>query len=83
MEEDKLSCEDAAEVIRKKERYRQLIFSRKLVLPHRRAAELLGPDCLYHLYSLHESEPARSGKGRSNSRNKKRRKQEVRGVSSQ
>ena len=71
MEGEKVTCEDAAEVMRKKERYRQLIFSRRLVLPHRRAAELLGPDCLYHLYSLHESEPSGSNKGKSNRRRRR------------
>ncbi len=43
-----------AESMRKKYRYRQLILSGKLVLPITRAAQLLGPDCLYHLYSLGE-----------------------------
>jgi len=70
-EEDKFSCEDAAEVMRKKEKYRRLIFSGKLVLPYRRAAELLGPDCLYHLYSLHESE-ASQVKNRRASRHRRR-----------
>jgi len=48
--------EEAAEIIRKRYRYQQLILTGKLWLPHERAAELLGPDCLYHLYSLRESE---------------------------
>jgi hypothetical protein len=46
---------DQAEILRKKYRYRELILSGKLVLPHRRAAELLGPDCLYQLYGLREA----------------------------
>jgi|WetSurMetagenome_2_1015567.scaffolds.fasta_scaffold524388_1 hypothetical protein len=46
---------EMAEVIRKKYRYRQLIFSGKLVLPHKRAAQLLGPDCMYQLYALQGS----------------------------
>jgi hypothetical protein len=46
---------DQAEILRKKYRYRELILSGKLVLPHRRAAELLGPDCLYQLYALREA----------------------------
>ena len=50
-----LTNEDAAEVMRKKYRYRELILSGKLVLPYRRAAQLLGPDCLYHLYSVQGS----------------------------
>jgi hypothetical protein len=48
---EELSCEAKAEIIRKKNRYRELILSGRLVLSHQRAAELLGPDCLYHLYS--------------------------------
>ncbi len=55
--------EDAAEIIRKKYRYRQLLFSGRLVLPHKRAAELLGPDCMYQLYGL-PSSPARQPKKR-------------------
>lgn len=47
---------DEAEILRKKYHYRQLILSGRLVLPHRRAAELLGPDCLYQLYSLCKAE---------------------------
>jgi hypothetical protein len=49
-----LSREDSAEIMRKKNRYRELILSGRLKLPHARAAQLLGPDCLYHLYSLKE-----------------------------
>jgi hypothetical protein len=49
---NKLSCEERAEIMRKKSRYRELILSGKLVLPPSRAAQLLGPDCLYHLYSV-------------------------------
>jgi hypothetical protein len=52
MDSGKLSCEEKAEILRKKNRYRELILSGKLSLPHKRAAQLLGPDCLYHLYSL-------------------------------
>jgi hypothetical protein len=47
-----MSCEDKAEILRKKNRYRELILAGKIALPHNRAAQLLGPDCLYHLYSL-------------------------------
>jgi hypothetical protein len=52
-----LTSEEAAEAMRKRNRYRELILSGKLVLPHNRAAQLLGPDCLYHLYSLQNPEP--------------------------
>jgi hypothetical protein len=45
------TAEERAEVMRKKSLYRDLILSGRLVLPHERAAQLLGPDCLYHLYS--------------------------------
>jgi hypothetical protein len=47
-----LTLEEAAEILRKRYRYRELILSGRLVLPHDRAAQLLGPDCLYHLYSV-------------------------------
>jgi hypothetical protein len=49
---EELTREEAAEIMRKKYRYRELILSGKLSLPHSRAAQLLGPDCLYHLYSV-------------------------------
>jgi hypothetical protein len=52
---DDFSREDEAETMRKKFLYRRLILSGKLVLPYKRAAQLLGPDCLYHLYSIQES----------------------------
>jgi hypothetical protein len=48
----KLSREETAEIMRKKYRYRELILSGRLVLSHERAAQLLGPDCLYHLYGV-------------------------------
>jgi hypothetical protein len=51
MNSEDLSCEDKAEIIRKKSLYREMILSGKLTLPYRSAAQLLGPDCLYHLYS--------------------------------
>ena len=51
-----LSRAEAAEILRKKCRYRELILSGRLVLPHDRAAQLLGPDCLYHLYSIKDIE---------------------------
>ena len=53
---ERLTCEDQAEIMRKKSRYRELILSGRLNLPHGRAAQLLGPDCLYHLYSVSRSE---------------------------
>ena len=43
---------EKSELIRKKYKYRRLIMTGKIVLPHREAAQLLGPDCAYHLYSL-------------------------------
>ena len=52
---EEFTCEDAAEVMRKRYRYRELILSGRLVIPYERAAQLLGPDCLYHLYALQES----------------------------
>ncbi len=50
-----LTAEEEAEEIRKKYTYRQLILSGRLVLPYNRAAQLLGPDCLYRLYALTNS----------------------------
>ena len=47
-----LSYEEKAEIMRKQCRYRELILSGRLALSHERAAQLLGPDCLYHLYSV-------------------------------
>ena len=54
-----MTREDEAEVMRKKYRYRQLILSGRLKLSQKRAAQLLGPDCLYHLYSVEEAEMPR------------------------
>lgn len=62
------TCEDAAEVMRKRYRYRELILSGRLVLPYGRAAQLLGPDCLYHLYSLQELQKPHPRRRRSSSR---------------
>ena len=60
---------DDAERIRLKYKYRKLILTGKLLLPHEDAARLLGPDCAYHLYSYTASgsqgknRKRRSGKG--------------------
>ncbi len=62
--DDMLTCEEEAEVMRKKSRYRELILSGRIVLSHERASQLLGPDCLYHLYSV----PQRSGRRKPGSR---------------
>ena len=48
--------DENAEIIRKRYKYRRLILSGKLKLPHREAAKLLGPDCVYHLYNLQAGE---------------------------
>ncbi len=58
------SPEEAAKELRKKHHYRQLILTGKLVLPYASAARLLGPDCLYQLYSRREAKTTRSGKRR-------------------
>lgn len=47
---------EKAELIRKRYKYRRLIMSGKMVLPHDDAVRLLGPDCAYHLYSVEGSE---------------------------
>jgi hypothetical protein len=52
MDSEKLSCEERAEIMRKQNRYRELILSGRLILSQKRASQLLGPDCMYHLYSL-------------------------------
>jgi hypothetical protein len=57
-----LSCEEKAEIMRKQSRYRELILSGRLDLPYKRAAQLLGPDCLYHLYSLDRHHGKKAGK---------------------
>jgi hypothetical protein len=55
---------DAAEILRKRYKYRRLILSGKLKLPHTAAAKLLGPDCAYHLYGLEESVPGKPKKSK-------------------
>jgi len=62
MDVGKLSSEEKAEIMRRKARYRELILSGRLVLPQSRAALLLGPDCLYHLYSIKTKDNRRSGR---------------------
>ena len=47
---------DKSELIRKKYKYRRLIMTGKIVLPHKEAAQLLGPDCAYHLYSIQDKD---------------------------
>jgi hypothetical protein len=64
MTESRFSSEEAAEELRKRYRYRQLILSGKLTLSHKRAAQLLGPDCLYHLYALEEKKGRSPGRGK-------------------
>jgi hypothetical protein len=44
-----------SEIIRLQYKYRRLIQKGKLHLSHQSAAKLIGPDCAYHLYSLHQS----------------------------
>jgi hypothetical protein len=55
MDSKNLSHKEKAEIIRKKHRYRELILSGRLVLRHEKAAQLVGPDCLYHLYSVEKT----------------------------
>jgi hypothetical protein len=50
---------DEAEIMRIKYRYRQLLLAGKISLPHQSAAKLVGPDCLYHLYSVSETKESR------------------------
>ncbi len=64
VDSERLSCEETAEIMRKKSLYRELILSGCLVLPHDKAAQLLGPDCLYHLYSVDR------GRGKSRKRHR-------------
>lgn len=62
--DEELSAEERAEILRKKAKYRDLLLSGRITLPHDRAARLLGPDCMYHLYGRHRSasRPARRRK---------------------
>ena len=64
MRDEELSAEDRAEILRKKQKYRELILSGKISLRHDQAARLLGPDCLYHLYSRRERDTRRTRKSR-------------------
>ena len=64
---------EKAESIRKRYKYRRLIMSGKMVLPHDDAVRLLGPDCAYHLYSVDGSED-----GQKSRRNRKSRKRSTR-----
>jgi hypothetical protein len=64
MDPEKFSCEEKAEILRKQSLYRKLIISGHLILPHKQAAQLLGPDCLYHLYSLNRCQKPKSKKSR-------------------
>ena len=57
-----LSIEETAEIMRKKHRYREMVLSGRLVIPHARAAQLIGPDCLYHLYSIEKITKKRRAK---------------------
>jgi hypothetical protein len=55
MDSGKLSCKETAEIMRKKYRYREPIMSGRMVLPHAGAVQLLGPDCVYHLYAVEKT----------------------------
>ena len=66
-----LTCEEAADEMRKKHEYRRLILSGRLVLPHKSAAQLLGPDCLYHLYSQQETADSRPRKEKGSAKKRK------------
>jgi hypothetical protein len=50
MRNDDFTAAEQAEILRKKQLYRDLIRSGKIRLAPDRAARLLGPDCLFHLY---------------------------------
>jgi len=45
-----------AELARKRYEYRRLILRGKLLLTHKSATRLIGPDCAYHLYSNFEGD---------------------------
>ena len=59
---------EQADLIRKRYRYRDLILSGRLKLPHPDAAKLLGPDCAYHLYAFEDA--MRKGKSRKKKRSR-------------
>ena len=65
---DNLTSADKAEIMRKKNRYRELILSGRLVLSHTRAAQLLGPDSLYRLYSVRTNKSSEKRHQRGTSR---------------
>jgi len=54
MSDDDLSPADLAEILRKKQKYRDWILSGRITLPHDKVARLLGPDCMVHLYGQPE-----------------------------
>ena len=62
---------DKSELIRKKYKYRRLIMTGKIKLPHREAAQLLGPDCAYHLYSIPDQEQSVESKDSRKDRSQK------------
>jgi hypothetical protein len=57
MSDEEYAPEIRAEILRKKHRYRELLLSGRITLSHERAAQLLGPDCLYQLYALEKRHP--------------------------
>lgn len=59
---------EQADLIRKRYKYRELILSGRLKLPHPDAAKLLGPDCAYHLYAFENA--IRTGKSRKKKRSR-------------
>jgi hypothetical protein len=52
--EEQLSAHDLAEILRKKQKYRDWIITGRIRLSPDKAARLVGPDCLYHLYALQD-----------------------------
>jgi hypothetical protein len=46
---------DTSEEIRLRYLYRKLILNGKIALSFESAKKIIGPDCAYHLYSVHDS----------------------------
>ncbi|MBF0565327.1 MAG: hypothetical protein HQK89_08795 [Nitrospirae bacterium] len=52
--EDRVS--DKANQVRLRYKYRRLIMTGKARLPYKAAAQMVGPDCAYHLYGTIEAD---------------------------
>ncbi|MEO5355748.1 MAG: hypothetical protein H7844_00410 [Nitrospirae bacterium YQR-1] len=58
---------EKSEQIRIKYLYRGLIMKGKIRIPYKAAAQMVGPDCAYHLYGTHMTAIDDSGTGKNKS----------------